>query len=85
MRARLELPGPRDRAVAEDTNQPQVSHTSTCKCTDRTCLMPPPVGVQLVEYTLGEVRIVLPTVQADAVGGLGHTRQQRQPGTCGAE
>ena len=25
---------------SNDTNQPQVLHTSTCECTDKTCLMP---------------------------------------------
>ena len=31
---------PRAGAASNDTNQPQVVHTSTGKCTDRTCLMP---------------------------------------------
>ena len=34
-----ELPADADRRQGNDTNQPQVLHTSTGKCTDRTCLM----------------------------------------------
>ena len=31
--------------ASTDANQPQVLHTSTCKCSDRTCLMPGTSGV----------------------------------------
>ena len=29
----------RGSSASNDTNQPQVSHTSTCECTDRACLI----------------------------------------------
>ena len=38
--------------ASNDTNQPQVLHTPTCTCTDKTCLMlggradPPPLGMR---------------------------------------
>ena len=36
---RRELPAGDAGGTSNVTNQPQVLHTSTCKCTDRTCLM----------------------------------------------
>ena len=47
-------------AASNDTNQPQVLHTSTAECTDRTCLMPGPAPAGGLRPA-GPVRHCLPS------------------------